>query len=1233
MKQIKQKRNEIIKKLVSNRFNIEIFKQFTARVINTTVRNRTIQKEPKEYTEYIEYYQIVEDYEDKEGKKIYVIAVKTKDKLDNGNTIDPTKARTKQRNFVANLLKGNDKIPMHDAALVSFYNDVSNSWRLSFIKLDYSFTFEGIKEKLTPAKRYSYILGKNEATHTAEKQLNQLVKNNEEATLEQLENIFQIEKVTKEFFDKYKEKYLELKEHLEKDKEFVQEALKHTEKVEEFSEEFSKKLMGQLAFLYFLQKKGWLGVKAIHEKLNKEQFEDILKNKTPSEKELLNNLYKRINKNEYKSQKEVIENLDDNELDIIMNCFKNTPFEGKWGDGEKNFVRKLFEHHKRFTTNKNFFNDYLEYLFYEALNTYRGENQYYKKFNCKIPFLNGGLFEPYEGYDWKTTNFHIPDTIFSNEKEEGILDIFDRYNFTIAENEPYETEIAVDPEMLGKVFENLLDVKDRKFKGAFYTPREIVYYMCKESLINYLDNEIEEVEREKFEELLQIGEFVKEYDTHIFEMEYKNGKKVKDEEWGIHISIFKNIHKIDKALKNVKIADPAIGSGAFPLGMLIEIVKVRNVLTEYFIIHEYFRLKKDNKLDEFWNIKDKLLIERSLYNLKIETIKNSLFGVDIEPSAVEIAKLRLWLSIVVDSENNNINPLPNLDFNLMVGNSLLDEFEGINLFDEKLLNKEYKKKDKIINPKLFYTDFEEKQRDILSNIKALHKNFFIEKNSLKKKQIKESLNSLEWELIKFTLSESGNKDKIKELEKLQKEKRKPYFLWKLEFAEVFKEKGGFDIVIGNPPYIGERKNKKIFIPVQNSNFGKKYYIGKMDFWYFFTSLGLNILKNKGTLNFIAPNNWLTTFGGKKMRNHIMKDGIIKQFINFGDYMVFENAAQQTMIFLIEKDNKSKEYIVDYREVLDKNIEKNELNLFLGKNKNKKFKYYSSKISKNNFKKDDNIKLLDNKTYIIINKIKKNKNIYLKKNEIAQGIVVPQDFLNKKNANILNLKKGSGIFVLTNNELKNLNLSENEINTLIRPYYTTNEIKKYYTNNKNKFWIIYTKPNINNKINKFPNIKKHLDLFLSINTSDNKPYGLHRSRNENFFKGEKIISLRKCSKPTFSFNNFDCYISQSFFSIKTIRINLKYLTGILNSKLIEFWLRNMGKMQGNTYQIDKEPLMNIPIKVKNSNQKIFIKIVNQIIELKKQKKDTTELENKIDEMVYDLYELTEEEKEIVRNFNN
>ena len=233
----------------------------------------------------------------------------------------------------------------------------------------------------------------------------------------------------------------------------------------------------------------------------------------------------------------------------------------------------------------------------------------------------------------------------------------------------------------------------------------------------------------------------------------------------------------------------------------------------------------------------------------------------------------------------------------------------------------------------------------------------------------------------------------------------------------------------------------------------------------------------------------------------------------------------------------------------------------------------------------------------------------------------------------NFKTGEGIFVLKKEELRNIPLIEQE-KELLKPLYESNLLRKYTSILENQKFIIYTDSSFKdkNKMLNYPNLKKHLDKFEKVITSDNKPYGLHRARKEEFFTENKIVSLRKTPIPIFTYMNKESYFMAEFYIIKTKRINMKYLTGLLNSKLIAFWLRYMGKMQGSNYQVDKEPLMNIPIKKATSEiENQVINLVDRIIELKKLDKDTKELEIQIDEMVYDLYELTEEEKELLRNF--
>jgi adenine-specific DNA-methyltransferase len=327
-------------------------------------------------------------------------------------------------------------------------------------------------------------------------------------------------------------------------------------------------------------------------------------------------------------------------------------------------------------------------------------------------------------------------------------------------------------------------------------------------------------------------------------------------------------------------------------------------------------------------------------------------------------------------------------------------------------------------------------------------------------------------------------------------------------------------------------------------------------------------------------------------------------------MIFESASIQTMVMLFSKNSITDNYVFDYRKLTGNTILADALDL-LSKKPNDKATYLFPTIIRENYRKKF-LTFNSNAYDIILNKISE-KGICLMKSEAANGIHPHYDFVN-----------GQGIFGLSNEELQLLHLSKNELN-LIKPYYTTEQIHRYYSDSHNTLWIIYTDSSFKSpsSMNTFPNLKSHLDRFQDIITSDNKPYGLHRAREERFFKGEKVIVQRKCvGKPSFSYSDFDCYVSATFYVIKTNRFNHKYLVGLLNSKLIAFWLKNRGKMQGDNYQLDKEPLLQIPIyQPTESLQQPIITLVDYILFLKQAQNDSIipiYYENIIDACVYELY---------------
>jgi len=463
------------------------------------------------------------------------------------------------------------------------------------------------------------------------------------------------------------------------------------------------------------------------------------------------------------------------------------------------------------------------------------------------------------------------------------------------------------------------------------------------------------------------------------------------------------------------------------------------------------------------------------------------------------------------------------------------------------------------------------------------------------------------------------------------------------FEEIFKN-GGFDVIIGNPPYVKEYTDRTVFENIKKS-YMSKYYEGKMDLWYFFVCLGIDKLRENGLLGFIAPNNWITNAGASILRNKIINETVIKNYFDFADYMVFHDASIQTMVFILEKEKPLQAYNFLYNKLINKNILVDELTSIIMKNQ-KTDKTQSFNVTINPELMQNQLITFSNSSLNgVLGKIKNSGNYFLTDKNVAQGIVCPQDFVIDKHLEILkndDIKKGDGIFIINDKEKKRLKFIKKEM-SVIKPYYTTNELQRFYGNPNNSLWVIYSDINVRKKIKDYPNIKAHLDKFKKIITSDFAPYGLHRAREQNFFEGTKIISLRKTPKPYFTYTEFPCYVSQTYFVIKPNDINLKYLTAILNSNLIYFWLYHKGKKQGEQLQVDKEPLLDIPIvnttdKTKQDN---LISLVDKMIELKekeaneKNKQVKTLLSNQIesvdkaiDKAVYELYNLTDDEIKIV-----
>ena len=684
-----------------------------------------------------------------------------------------------------------------------------------------------------------------------------------------------------------------------------------------------------------------------------------------------------------------------------------------------------------------------------------------------ISHFNGGLFKN----DDVLNSLNIDDKVFEELKKISDYDFDSDLNVNIL-GHIFEQSISDIEELKKSISGEEFDQKKSKRKkdGIFYTPQYITKYIVENSIKNWLDDKRKELGEDDLPKLNE-----KDY---IFDIAKKNYTK----NYRKHIEFWQQYREI---VRNIKIIDPACGSGAF-------------LITAFEFLLNYNKYL-DDKIFDLVGTSD-LFSDRTK-----EILQNNIFGVDLNKESVEITKLSLWLKTADKNKT-----LASLENNIKCGNSLIDDPE------------------------------------IAGNLA---------------------------------------------------------FNWEKEFPEIFAN-GGFDIVVGNPPYVKEDIGKNAF----NGLHQHLCYQGKMDLWYFFGWLALTISKKESAyISFIAPNNWITNDGASKFRNKINDCATIFEYIDFNNLMIFEEAQIQTMIYIMKNDNKLEKYKFKYSKILNNKIAKEEIMHFLQKLENNNFEYFDVDINRVDYK-DKLFNFNSEKNRNVLNKIKANANFYLKKEEIFSGIDIGQDFINAKSLEILgdDFKIGDGIFNLSEEEYNSYNFFNNE-KEIIKPFYTTKEVNRYYFNEKNKYWVIYTTSKFKNpqEIIDYPNIKKHLDKFSKVITSDNKPYGLHRARNEEIFKGEKILSIRKHERPAFSYVTLDTYVNRTFNIIKTDRVNLKYLLVLLNSKLTKFWLKEKGKMQGDIFQVDITPIISIPLIIVSKDQEAFISLSEKMLSLNRELQDLSQ----------------------------
>ena len=1034
-----------------------------------------------------------------------------------------------------------------DAAFIAYHRPESANWRFTYVSELTGYDAEGefIKIKTEP-KRYTYLLGEGESIRTAVERFERIVKKGSKATLDDVKEAFSVEKLSKAFFDKYKEHYDIFCKYMVSQPGISQTIFNGDEKA---IRDFNKKLLGRIVFLYFIQKKGWLGVP----------------------------------KNEI------------------------------WGKGDRNF---LTNHFQSFPHPELFYHDFLSVLFFDTLNTKRrddliklGEGE-----ACRIPFLNGGLFEE--------ENKNHRNLIFTAKLFENLFNFFDQYNFTIYEDDPNDHTVAVDPEMLGHIFENLLE--DNKDKGAYYTPKEIVHYMCQESLIEYLTTWFENqgydiigyasIGNPEQPELFPINEFrqgqleleivvtspSKKIDRILIE---KLLKKTLDDNDQTLIKQYST--ELNQALDRVKICDPAIGSGAFPMGLL----------------HEIFTAKQTLHIFESGNTTN-----FNASGVKLNIIQNSIYGVDIERGAVDIARLRFWLSLIVDEPEPKA--LPNLDYKIVVGNSLVSKLgDDIIDIDWNI--------DQTAHG-LFGHNLAKQQRVLLKKISQEQKEFFSPDSDKKKlsadiRNLKIDLLINQLELMVKTQGQETEplavnfKDKKKfvkateqyyeslgwknTITQLKKLKTKPelslnFFDWKLDFPEVMNEQVvenvGFDIVIGNPPFLNfkmysseEREVLKLTYPA--------IFDGKADIYYYFFICAVELAKSNAFITFITSRYWLEAEFASKLRKYLAENVTFTEIVDFKNVTVFDGIGIKTGITSF-KNNKTAAYTFFYRDHSGKKIDKVNLDEF-----------QSIEIPKANIDKT-NWLLKDKKGSSLIQKIEDNTILLSDIAHCKQGIVTGLD----------------KAFITTDNEFRDLP------EKIRKQWLKVGDIHKYHIVLVEKRELVYTNEILD--INDYPTLKQRLQQFKPKLSKRREAangkirwFDLQWARDSKLFNSEKLICRFKASANTFCYDNSSFYSSADT-TIVCLKVDvkdysLKYLLALLNSKVLDYYFKSYGKLMDYRFEYYPTPVGNMRIK-KAPNQEKFVALVDNILLYKTQGKDTTILEQQIDNLVYKLYELTYEEVKII-----
>lgn len=972
------------------------------------------------------------------------------------------------------------------SAIVACFFDEGASFRLSLITRRFN---KNNKIEFSNLKRQSYILGEGINTRTA---IEQLVKLKDAKSIEDLNSIFALEPLSKDFFSNISLHFLDLIENITFPNHTDQEA-----------RSFALRLISRVLFCKFLEKK------------------EIIK------KEL---------------------------WDINLSS--------------------------------NYYHEVLEPLFFGSLNTPKSKRDYkfldpkIKSLLLDIPYLNGGLFAPqetdYYGLEFSTT-LKVP-----NKPLKDFLAMLDNFHFTIDESTPLDQEVGLDPEMLGLVFENLLSIlftdnkienlsSLRKQTGSFYTPREIVSHMVKSSILE-----------------------------HIIANTSLDESKLKDLIFN-HENNFNHNETLSilSALFNFKILDPACGSGAFPIGMLQEICAILETLdkeAKAFINLQSEEFKSQNK--------DK----SPAYIRKLSILQNNIYGVDIQPMATEIARLRCFLSLVCEEDKSHIAPLPNLEFKFVNANSLVPLVTSLD--------------------DIFSVEF----RDDYENLKKLRQDFF--EASTNKEELKEKYNALKQKIQKESIQVGIIDEEDTKL--LDYDPFKPQSIASFFDSLFMFGVDGFDCIIGNPPYIRQERIKHLKPALQKHY--KSIYNGTADIYTYFFALGFNLLKPKGLLSFITSNKWTKANYGINLRSFLLDSTKIKSYIDFNGQKIFASATVDTSIISFTKDAK----------------ESNHLSYLLVENLEDLNKDHSS-IPQASLSKD---------SFIFASPLAQN----LKSKLETLGTPLKDWDISIKRGVLTGYNEAFIITTEKREEILNscddlvsdtLGLTERaRTNKLIRPILRGRDVKAY-SYQWAGLWIIGTFPSLKLEIDQYPSLKAFLESFRPrINQSGEK--GCRKKTSNKWFETqdniayygdfekEKIVYSEIVRSPQFFLDEREHFFAEATSFIMTGE-NLKYLTGLLNTSFVASIFKNFyagGGLGSEGYRYKKAFLERLPIpKITEENKDLANKIVSLVDEILEMQNPSTTRENpsvkssdaskdhkalqkQIDSLVYDLYSLNEEEIKII-----